>query len=118
MSSPRLVVVPLALFCAFSGTVFALAKLHLARPGVSGGPVKLGDFYRGQTLFNQHCSACHGQDGAGGKIGPRLQGKTLSLAVAAAKIEGGGSIMPAALIKGRDESDVLAYLATILSQPK
>src|SRR5437773_2250750 len=89
VSRPRLVVVPVALFCAVSGAAFALAKLHLARPSVtSSGPVKLGDFYRGQTLFNQHCAACHGQDGAGGTVGPRLQGRPTSLARAMAKIDG------------------------------
>ena len=45
--------------------VFLLAKLHLARPGlpkaIPGEKIQLGDFYNGQTVFNQSCSPCHGQ---------------------------------------------------------
>src|SRR5690349_6409497 len=101
VSSRRLVVVPVVLFCAVSGGVFALAKLHLARPSVSAsGPVKHGDFYRGKTIFNQRCAACHGQNGAGGKVGPRLQDRFTSIERAMAKIDGGGSVMPAGLVTG------------------
>ena len=118
MSSQRLVLVPVALFCLVSGGVFGLAKLHLARPGVpkSSGAIKLGDFYRGETVFSQHCAACHGQGGVGGSIGKKLVGDPISLAKAVAQIDGGGSVMPAGLVKGRNERDVLAYLATILGK--
>jgi mono/diheme cytochrome c family protein len=111
----RLVVIPLVLFVAVSGTAFGLAKLHLARPSLSSsGPVQFGDFYNGQTVFSQTCAACHGQDGKGGKIGPRLAGVQISLSRAKAQIDAGGSIMPAGLVKGQQEKDVLAYLATIV----
>jgi mono/diheme cytochrome c family protein len=118
VSSQRLVLVPVALFCLVSGGVFGLAKLHLARPGVpkSSGAIKLGDFYRGETVFSQHCAACHGQGGVGGSIGKKLVGDPISLEKAVAQIDGGGSVMPAGLVKGKDERDVLAYLATILGK--
>jgi mono/diheme cytochrome c family protein len=118
VSSQRLVLVPVALFCIVSGGVFGLAKLHLARPGLpkTSGAVKLGDFYRGETVFSQHCAACHGQGGVGGKIGKRLVDDPISLQTALAHIEGGGSVMPPGLVKGKDERDVLAYLATILGK--
>ncbi|HEX9416825.1 MAG TPA: c-type cytochrome [Gaiellaceae bacterium] len=122
MSRPRfvrLVVVPLVLFAAFSGAAFALAKLHFAKPGVphANGPVALGDSYRGETLFSQNCASCHGKGGSGG-IGPRLIGLPITLSAAKAQIDvGSGGSMPAGLVKGQQEKDVLAYLATILATP-
>lgn len=110
----RLVVLPSCLFLAFSGGAFALAKLHPAKPGVAkAGPVELGDSYRGELVFTKTCAGCHGQAGQGGS-GPKLAGSSITLARAKAQIESGGSTMPANLVSGRDERDVLAYLATIL----
>ena len=107
-------------FLAVSGAVFALAKLHLARPGLpkvaAGAKVQLGDFYSGQTVFSQKCAACHGVDGKGGSVGPRLEGLALSLAPAKAQIDAGGGAMPGRLVTGQPERDVLAFLATILAK--
>jgi mono/diheme cytochrome c family protein len=114
----RLVVVPVVLFGSCTGAALALANLHLAKPGVpsgKGSKVVLGDSYRGETIFQQKCAACHGDMGKGGGIGPRLRGARISLAAAKAQIDQGGSVMPASLVSGRDEADVLAYLATILA---
>jgi cytochrome c551 len=111
-------VLPLILFVAVSGTAFALAKLHLAKPGVpkATGAVKVGDAYRGETVFQEKCAGCHGDRGKGGGIGPKLQGDPISLARAQAQIEAGGGAMPANLVTGRDKEDVLAFLATILAK--
>jgi mono/diheme cytochrome c family protein len=111
----RLVVVPTCLFLAFAGGAFALAKLHLAKPGTpkATGAVKLGDAHRGVTVFTQRCAGCHGEGGKGGS-GPRLAGSEISLAAAKAQIDNGGGTMPANLVTGMDEDDVLAYLQTIL----
>src|SRR4051795_11350502 len=90
MSRARFVVFPLVLFCGVSGTAFGLAKLHLARPGLpKGSAVKLGDFYRGQTVFSKSCAACHGQDGEGGPVGPKLDGDPITLEKALGQIEAG-----------------------------
>lgn len=112
----RLVVVPAILFAVFAGTAFALAKLHLAKPGTprASGTVAVGDSYRGETIFSQQCASCHGQGGSGG-IGPRLIGASISLAAAKAQIDNGGGTMPAGLVSGQSEKDVLAYLASILA---
>jgi mono/diheme cytochrome c family protein len=120
VSSPRLALVPLALFCGVSGAVFGLAKLHLARPGLPKAPasIRLGDSYRGQTIFSQHCASCHGPNGTGGGIGPKLLGDPITLQKALGRIEAGGTTMPPALVKGQQERDVLAYLTTILGTPK
>jgi len=110
----RLVVVPLLLFATFAGAAFALAKLHLARPGTSqaSGPVYLGDAGRGAAIFSQTCASCHGKNATGG-IGPRLAGASITLAAAKAQIDQGGGSMPAGLVTGQQEQDVLAYLASI-----
>jgi mono/diheme cytochrome c family protein len=113
----RLVLIPVLLLAAVSGVVFALAKLHLARPGLphaANAKVQLGDFYNGQTLFTQKCAACHGRNAEGTKIAPKLDGAPIPLAVAKAQIDAGGSVMPPKLVTGAQERDVLAYLATIL----
>jgi mono/diheme cytochrome c family protein len=111
------VVVPLLLFAAFAGTAFALAKLHLAKPGVpkASGAVQLGDPYRGETVFQKNCAACHGAHAEGG-IGPKLAGDTISIAAAKAQIENPRGTMPPNLVSGQDEKDVLAYLATIFAK--
>jgi mono/diheme cytochrome c family protein len=114
-------VLPLVIaFLVVSGIVFTLARLHLARPGlpkITSSKIVLGDFYAGQTLFTQKCGACHGSIGQGGSIGPKLEGLRISLARAKAQIDAGGGTMPGGLVKGKQEADVLAYLATILGKP-
>jgi cytochrome c551 len=112
----RLVVVPAVIFAAVSGGTFALAELHFAKPDApaAAGPVQLGDQYRGETIFEETCAGCHGQGGEGGGIGPRLAGNPIPLAAAKATIDAGRGAMPAGLVSGRDERDVLAYLAKIL----
>jgi mono/diheme cytochrome c family protein len=109
-------VIPLCLFVGVSATVFVLARLSLAeRTAPKGsGEVVLGDQYRGQVVFSQNCAGCHGATGQGG-IGPKLDGNPISLAAAKAQIDGGGGTMPAQLVSGRQEEDVLAYLATIFA---
>ena len=109
---------PALLFVGFSSAAFALAKLHLAKPSspAASGPVALGDPYRGETLFSQRCASCHGDGGTGG-IGPRLVDDRITLAAAKAQIDNGGGSMPAALVSGQQEQDVLAYLAGLFASP-
>lgn len=115
----RLIVVPLVVLLSVSGAAFALAKLHLAKPGVpkvaAGTPVQLGDAYRGETIFQQTCAGCHGAGGSGGGIGPKLRGNPISVEAAKAQIDRGSGVMPGGLVSGQQEADVLAYLATILA---
>ena len=111
----HIVVLPLVLFVVVSATVFTLAKLHLARPKASAAPVALGDAVRGQATFKQTCGGCHGMNAQGG-VGPKLAGAQLTLAAAKTQIDNGGGIMPAGLVSGSREDDVLAYLATIFAK--
>jgi len=109
-------VVPLVLFVVISAGVFTLAKLHPASPSTASGPVALGDAVRGRALYLQKCAPCHG-DQAEGKVGPRLAGVSLTVDQARAQIDNGGGIMPARLVTGGGEADVLAYLKTIFKTP-
>ena len=109
---------PLALFVALAGATFALAKLHLAKPGTPAaakGTVEVGDSYRGETLFASNCASCHGDGGRGG-IAPRLAGAQITLAQAKAQIDNGGGSMPAGLVTGQKRRDVLAYVATLIAK--
>jgi cytochrome c551 len=112
----RLLLVPAVLFVAVSASAFTLAKLHPAKPGLpSSGSVKLGDAYRGQTVFSTTCAGCHGANAEGG-VGPKLDGAQISLAAAQAQVDNGGGAMPPKLVHGTQEQDVLAYLATLFAK--
>jgi mono/diheme cytochrome c family protein len=113
----RLVVVPLVLLFGIAGVTYALAKWHPARPGVpaaAAGSIKLGDQYRGATVFQQTCQGCHGANGSGG-VGPRLKDLPVTIAQVKGQIDHGGGTMPAGLVKGSQEADVLAYVATLIA---
>lgn len=108
---------PLLLFAGLSAAVFMLAKLRLAEPAApsagGGGTIVLGDAYRGETIFLQTCASCHGEAGSGG-VGPKLDGSPISLELVRERIENGKGIMPANLVSGQQEEDVVAYVATLL----
>jgi mono/diheme cytochrome c family protein len=115
-----MVAVPLVLLVGLSGATFGLAKAHLAEPGAPkvapGQKIALGDVYRGETVFTQTCAGCHGVGGKGG-VGPRLIGLAIPLAQVKAQIDAGGGSMPAKLVSGQQERDVLAYVATLIASP-
>jgi mono/diheme cytochrome c family protein len=115
----RLVVLPALLFLVFAGTAYALAKWHPASPSVAaatGTVAATGNATAGAASFQQSCAGCHGVGGNGGGAGPKLAGASITLAAAKAQIDNGGGIMPAGLVKGTAEDDVLAYLATIFAK--
>ncbi|TMM07765.1 MAG: c-type cytochrome [Actinobacteria bacterium] len=111
---------PIAVLIAVSLTAFGLAEWHVLKPGTpkaaAGSTITVGDAYRGETVFQQNCAVCHGAGGKGGSAGPRLAGATLTLARVKAQIDAGGGAMPPAIVTGRDEEDVLAYVAGIVAQ--
>jgi mono/diheme cytochrome c family protein len=115
-----MVAVPFVLLVGLSGATFGLAKAHLSEPGAPkvapGQKIALGDVYRGETVFTQTCAGCHGAGGKGG-VGPRLIGLAIPLAQVKAQIDAGGGSMPAKLVSGQQERDVLAYVATLIASP-
>lgn len=94
---------------------FALAKARVFEPSApAGSPVAGGNVDRGATVFEATCAGCHGPGGAGG-TGPRLQGTGLDAAAVISAVEQGRGIMPAGLVSGQDEADVVAYVVSISS---
>ena len=83
------------------------------RRAAAHATVTPGDAARGATVFVTTCAGCHGQGGAGGGIGPRLAGSGISAALIQDRIEHGAGAMPAGLVKGANEADVLAYVLGI-----
>jgi mono/diheme cytochrome c family protein len=114
----RLLLVPAILFAVVSGAVFAFAQWHPAkREGQTPAMVSvLTDPLRGEQLFAENCATCHGEEGQGGGVGPRLAGSDVSIEDARSTIENGSGVMPAGLVEGQDLEDVLAYLETILAR--
>ncbi len=98
-----------------------LAVLHPAQPGVpkavAGSVIELGDTYRGETVFGQTCAGCHGELGKGGSSGPRQNGSPITLELVKARIDAGKGVMPAGLVSGAAEKDVLAYVASMIAAP-
>lgn len=99
---------------AVAAWAFALAKAQVFAPSVSAASaVSGGDVYRGETVFQRECATCHGSGGKGGGVGPRLVGAGLDAATVTTAVEQGRGVMPAGLVSGGDEADVVAYVVSI-----
>lgn len=93
---------------------FALAQAQIFEPSAPAQAVGTGgDIYRGETVFQRECASCHGSGGEGGGIGPRLIDAGLDAVEVAATIRQGSGVMPPALVSGREEADVVAYVVGI-----
>jgi mono/diheme cytochrome c family protein len=111
---------PVTLLVCVAGAVFALSQGAFLAPSVTSGAgaaatIELGDAYQGELVFVATCAGCHGNGGGGG-IGPRLVGAGLSAALIQARIERGAGVMPAGLVGGKAEADVLAYVIGITAR--
>ena len=98
------------------GRAFTLVPLLVAvvATAACGSQAPKGDAKHGASVFARTCASCHGDGGAGG-IAPTLAGASITLDDARATIDAGASGMPAGLVTGEDEDDVLAYLRQILA---
>ena len=95
---------------------FALAQAEIFAPSASTSTTASGgDVDRGGVVFERECSSCHGAGGAGGGVGPRLVGAGIDAATATAAVQQGRGVMPAGLVSGSDEADVVAYVVSISS---
>jgi len=95
--------------------VFALAQAQVFAPSAPAGapaPAAAGDAGRGEAVFRSTCSGCHGDAGQGG-VGPRLADSGVDAAQATAAVRQGRGVMPAGLVSGQDEADVVAYVVSI-----
>jgi mono/diheme cytochrome c family protein len=91
--------------------VFLLAQWPIFEPS-SEGPTLLGGADRGEVLFAEECAGCHGRGGTGG-TGPALADSGLGGDEITAAIEQGRGIMPAGIVTGQNQADVVAYVESI-----
>ena len=104
-----------ALVCV-SAAVFALAQGQLLAPTAPTGTaaaIPPGNAESGKAVFATTCAGCHGDAGAGGGVGPKLAGAGLAAAVVQERIDNGAGVMPAGLVQGTREADVIAYVVSI-----
>jgi len=93
---------------------FALAQARIFEPSAPPASAAAGgDIYRGETVFQRECAGCHGAGGEGGGVGPRLVGTAIDAATVSAAVQQGRGVMPAGLVSGREEADVVAYVVAI-----
>lgn len=109
-----LILAPLLAGAAVTLGVFGLSEWHVFQPGPSDAAptpvVADGDADAGRQVWVESCASCHGADAEGG-IGPGFVGNTnLSDGDIAAVIQSGRGVMPAGLVSGQAEADVVAYL--------
>ena len=104
---------PLLVGGAIVVATFALAKAHVFSPSTTPASTTVGDAAPGAAIFERTCSGCHGPRGSGGGVGPILAGAGLDAATVSAMVQQGGGAMPAGLVSGQDEADVVAYVVSI-----
>ncbi len=85
---------------------------------VAGAKVAAGDPKHGAAIYGQNCSSCHGANGAGGGIGPKLVGEKSrkDLHAAIAWIKNPQPPMPKlypAPLSESDVADVAAYVESL-----
>jgi mono/diheme cytochrome c family protein len=83
-------------------------------PSTSADAVRAGDVERGEAVFEQDCAGCHGEDGTGG-AGPALFETGLDATEVATAVQQGRGVMPAGIVTGQEQADVVAYVVSISS---
>jgi mono/diheme cytochrome c family protein len=106
---------PLVVGGAIAAATFALAKTHPFSPPATPASTTVGDAARGAAIFESTCSGCHGPRGSGGGVGPTLAGAELDEDTVSAAVQQGRGVMPAGLVSGQKEADVVAYVVSISS---
>ena len=92
--------------------VFALAQAEIFAPSAPAGDVTAGDVDRGAAIFERECAGCHGEQAQGG-VGPALVGTGLDATEVAAVVQQGRGVMPAGIVTGQEQADVVAYVVSI-----
>ena len=105
---------PILVGAAVAAGTFALAQARLFEPDApAASAVSGGDVERGAIVFERSCASCHGSGGEGGSIGPRLVAAGIDAAAVSAAVQQGRGVMPAGLVSGGEEADVVAYVVSI-----
>ncbi|HWH14514.1 MAG TPA: cytochrome c [Miltoncostaeaceae bacterium] len=79
--------------------------------GDAGGEV--GDVAAGQSTFEGVCQGCHAQGGQQAAVGPKLAEAGLAEDEIRNTIVNGQGVMPAGLVQGEDQDNVVAYVLSI-----
>ena len=103
---------PLLVGAVVVAASFALAQAEVFGPSAPAGEQASGDAARGEQIFAAECAGCHGDGGAGG-VGPRLIDRGLTASEVAEVVAQERGIMPAGLVRGQDQADVVAYVVSI-----
>lgn len=107
---------PILIGGAVTIATFALAQAEIFAPSApAGGAAATGDFYRGETIFQRECAGCHGDQGKGGGVGPVLFETGLAATDVAVAVQQGRGVMPAGIVTGQEQADVVAYVFAISS---
>jgi mono/diheme cytochrome c family protein len=93
---------------------FALAQAQVFEPSAPTEPGAAGDAVRGEAIFAGACASCHGEGGTGG-AGPALIETGLDATAVATVVQQGRGVMPAGIVTGQDQADVVAYVVSISS---
>ena len=104
---------PLVVGGAVVAATFALAQAQVFAPEVPAGDATSGgDVARGETIFERECTGCHGDGGEGG-AGPRLAETGLDATEVTEAVTQGRGVMPAGIVTGQEQADVVAYVVSI-----
>jgi mono/diheme cytochrome c family protein len=93
---------------------FALAQVQIFAPPAPAESGAAGDATRGESIFQSECSSCHGDGGVGG-VGPALVETGLGTVEVSAVVQQGRGIMPAGIVTGQAQADVIAYVVSLSS---
>jgi mono/diheme cytochrome c family protein len=106
---------PILIGGAVAVGTFALAQAQIFAPSAPAGGTAAGDVSRGETIFESECAACHGDGGIGGGVGPALFETGLDAAEVSDAVQQGRGVMPAGIVSGQEQADVVAYVVSISS---
>ena len=106
---------PILIGGAVAVATFALAQAEIFAPSAPAGGAAAGDVYRGETIFQRECADCHGDGGKGGGAGPALFETGLDAVEVSAAVQQGRGVMPAGIVSGQEQADVVAYVVAISS---
>ena len=107
---------PILVGAAVAAGTFALAQAQVFEPDApAASAIAGGDVYRGEIVFERSCASCHGSGGEGGSIGPRLVAAAIDAEAVSAAVQQGRGVMPAELVSGGEQADVVAYVVSTSS---
>jgi mono/diheme cytochrome c family protein len=103
---------PIVVGAVIAVAVFALAQAEIFAPSAPAGDAVVGDVENGEAIFQRDCASCHGVSAEGG-VGPALAGTGLDAATVTAVVQEGRGVMPAGIVTGQEQADVVAHVVSI-----